>query len=106
MTRLAAAASLFGLALAVSGCVLPPANPYPPPPVPRAEMVPPPPGPPPGTAADQVMVWRHGHYEWNGATYIWVPGRYMVRPAGMTRFVDGHWAMRNGAWVWIGGHWV
>lgn len=31
--------------------------------------------PPP--APSSLAVWNPGHWEWNGAQYVWVPGRYL-----------------------------
>ncbi len=98
MTRLTLSAGLLGLVLGVSGCVVAPVNPYPAPPAPRVEAIPPPPGP--------AVVWEPGHNHWNGAAYVWIPGRYVTRIAGTTRWEHGHWANRGGAWVWVPGHWV
>ena len=76
------------------------AQPYAPPPPPRYE--PPPPPPPPGR-----MIWRPGHWNWNGVRYVWVPGHYIVRPPVANRWVPGHWARGPyGHWHWVPAHWV
>jgi hypothetical protein len=93
--RLARGALLAGLALSVTGCVVEPANPYPPVPAPRVEVVPP--------APARAVVWQPGHYQWNGAAYVWVPGRYIARTGG--RWVRGHWQRAGGGWVWVRAHW-
>ncbi len=70
---------------------------YAPIPPPRAEVVPPPPG---GHA-----VWVPGHWRWNGVRYVWLRGRYLIRPARYTAWEPEHWALRGGVWVWVPGHW-
>ena len=98
MPRLTYPTALLSLTLAVAGCVVEPINPYPAPPAPRVEVVP--------SAPSSVVVWEPGHYQWNGATYVWIPGRYVQRVASMGHWEHGHWAHRGGAWVWIPGRWV
>jgi hypothetical protein len=74
------------------------AQPYPPPPPPRAETVPPPPG--------TRYVWEPGHWHWNGATYVWVGGHYVIRQARWHEYVPGHWQQNPyGQWVWVAAHW-
>ncbi len=64
----------------------------------RYEVIPPiPPGRP--------VIWRPGHWRWNGWQYIWVPGAYISRGPRYGRWVHGHWVNRGGAWVWVGPHW-
>jgi WXXGXW repeat (2 copies) len=70
--------------------------PYAPPP-PQYEAVPP---PPPGPA----MVWTPGYWTWAGR-WVWVPGRYVVRPYSRAVWVPGQWIFRHGGWVWVPGHW-
>lgn len=86
---------LAGLALPVAGCVVEPANPYPPVPARRAEVIPP--------APRGAVVWQPGHYQWDGAAYVWVPGRYVARRAG--RWERGHWQRAGGRWVWVPAQW-
>jgi hypothetical protein len=67
------------------------------PPAPRTEMVPVSPGP--------QFVWDSGHWSWNGASYVWVDGRYVERPRTEAMWIAGHWTSRDGGWVWEDGHW-
>jgi len=97
MSRVASAFAALAVTLGVAACVVAPANPYPPPPPLQAEVVPP---------APVGRYWEPGHWQWNGAQYVWVPGRYIVRAAGVTHWEHGHWENRGGAWVWVPGHWV
>jgi hypothetical protein len=59
------------------------------------------PGPPPGAG----YVWIHGYHRWDGNAYVWVPGRYEVRPRPRAVWVDGHWRHTRHGWIWIEGHW-
>ena len=74
------------------------AQPYPPPPADQPEVVPPPPG--------GALVWRPGHWHWNGVRYVWVHGHYIARPAVYGHWVPGHWAPGGpGGWHWVDAHW-
>jgi hypothetical protein len=68
-------------------------------PAPQVEIVP---APPPGPVA---MVWRPGHWHWDGVRYVWLPGRYVRAPYPAAVWVEGHWVLRHHGWVWVGGHW-
>lgn len=70
--------------------------PYPPPPR-RAEI------PPPAPSADAL--WLVGHWNWNGANYVWTPGSYIARPTPTANWVPGYWEQETRGWVWTGGHW-
>jgi len=96
VAMLTRAAVLAGLLLSVAGCVVEPANPYPPVPAPRVEVIPPAPRP--------AAVWQPGHYQWNGRAYAWIPGRYVAR-AGGAHWVRGQWERRGREWVWVPAHW-
>src|SRR5437763_16884211 len=50
-------------------------------------------------------VWTRGYWRWNGTTYAWVPGSWIVRPRAAAVWVDGHWLRRGSRWAWIAGHW-
>jgi hypothetical protein len=60
----------------------------------RYEAVPPPP-------RGVRMVWQPGHYQWNGADYMWIPGQYVPARETYHRWVHGHW---DGP-VWVPAHW-
>ena len=70
--------------------------PYPPPPR-RAEI------PPPAPTTDTL--WRAGHWDWDGAKYVWARGAYIQRPSPTANWMPGYWEERSGGWVWTGGHW-
>ena len=50
-------------------------------------------------------VWVQGHWHWNGAAYVWIPGHWAGRPSPNAVWVAGHWRHARGGWVWIPGHW-
>jgi hypothetical protein len=68
-----------------------------PPPPPVVEVVPVQPAP--------TYVWVQGHHTWNGANYVWVSGRWVVRPYGKTRYIPGRWQQGRGGWFWVEEHW-
>jgi hypothetical protein len=51
-------------------------------------------------------VWVEGYHRWDGAAYVWVPGRWALPPAGFHTWVPGHW-VHHGAegYYWVDGHW-
>jgi hypothetical protein len=49
--------------------------------------------------------WTRGYWRWNGATYVWVPGSWIVRPRTAAVWVEGHWLRRGSRWVWVAGYW-
>lgn len=59
------------------------------------------PGPPP----QRGYVWIAGYHRWNGARYVWVPGRWMVPPRPHAHWVPAHWVHRRRGWMLIEGHW-
>ncbi|HEX7728884.1 MAG TPA: YXWGXW repeat-containing protein [Terracidiphilus sp.] len=58
-------------------------------------------GPPPGRG----YVWIGGYQRWDGARYVWVPGRYEMPPRHHARWVEHRWVHRHGTWVFVEGHW-
>ena len=59
------------------------------------------PGPPPRAG----YVWTPGYHRWDGARYVWVPGRYAYPPRPRAVWVPGHWTNRRGGYVFVEGHW-
>ena len=91
---------LAALAILSAACRAPvgPAGAQPafPPPPPEAGPMPPPPGPAAG------FVLEPGHWQWNGARYVWVGRHWIAARAGYVHFVPGHW---NRFGRWIPAHW-
>lgn len=53
-----------------------------------------------------AYVWMGGYHRWDGAHYVWVPGRWAMPPHRGGVWVAGHWRnRRRGGWVWVPGHW-
>jgi hypothetical protein len=73
------------------------AAPRPPPPR-RAEIPPPAPSP-------QVL-WKYGHWRWNGQQYVWVPGRYVQRPSPTANWIPDYWEQGPEGWMWVEGQWT
>jgi hypothetical protein len=66
------------------------------PPPPRGEVVPVAPGP--------DYNWVPGYWTWNG-TWIWLGGRWGIRPWHGAAWSSGHWARHGRGYIWIGGRW-
>ena len=58
-------------------------------------------GPRPGAG----YVWVDGYHRWDGAHYVWVPGRWDTPPHPGGVWVRHSWVHRNGGWVMVEGHW-
>src|SRR5579859_1629914 len=50
-------------------------------------------------------VYISGHWEWNGARYVWVRAHYIKRPASGMVYVEAHWQNTPKGWYWQQGHW-
>lgn len=67
-------------------------------------------GPPAPLAEVRVVapsphhVWIAGYHRWDGAAYVWVPGRWDLPPARHTAWVAGHWVHHaSNGWYWVDG---
>jgi hypothetical protein len=66
---------------------------------------------PPAAVVERVVVarpgyvWTPGYHRWNGRTYVWVPGRYVIPPRPHAVWVPGHWERERRGWFWIAGTW-
>ena len=71
-------------------------------PVPQAqpESVPLPP------VSSKPLLWQPGHYEWNGAEFVWYKGEWIERADRSTLWQDGFWQKQGSIFVWVPGHWV
>jgi hypothetical protein len=74
------------------------------PPPPQTEAIPPPPA-----SATVTTYWQPGHWNWNGASWVWVDGNYMQRvqqPTATAVWVQCQWVQQSGGgYVWVVGHW-
>jgi len=51
-------------------------------------------------------VWIAGYHRWDGAAYVWVPGRWALPPRPHAVWVAGHWAHhRANGYYWVEGRW-
>ena len=51
-------------------------------------------------------VWIAGYHRWDGAAYVWVPGRWELPPAPGRVWVAGHWGHHTtNGYYWVEGHW-
>ena len=50
-------------------------------------------------------VWIAGYQRWDGARYVWTPGRWDRPPHPGWVWVPHHWVHRHGGWVLVEGHW-
>jgi hypothetical protein len=87
--------------IALAGCTVNTAapSPYPAPPPTQVEIIPKPP------VSAVPLVWQPGHYEWNGAGYVWYPGEYVQRAGHGTLWQPGYWSRTGAVWAWQRGHW-
>lgn len=75
-------------------------SPHPPVPPVRAERVPSPP------KSSVVMIWQPGHYDWDGAGYVWIAGEWVDRAGHGTLWQDGYWQQTNQTSMWVPAHWI
>jgi hypothetical protein len=50
-------------------------------------------------------VWVGGFHRWDGARYVWMPGRWTAPPRAHARWVPGQWAHDRRGWYWRDGRW-
>jgi hypothetical protein len=67
------------------------------PPAPIVETRPVAPGP--------GFVWVDGYHRWDGAHYVWTPGRWDRPPHPGAHWVAHHYVRRGGGWVLVEGRW-
>ncbi|MFI5181397.1 MAG: YXWGXW repeat-containing protein [Thermoanaerobaculia bacterium] len=86
--------------MTLAGCVVaPPGAVY-------VRMAPPPPMVETiGVAPGAGYVWIGGHHAWRGEAYVWVPGRWELRPHEHDRWVPGRWRHNREGWFWVEGRW-
>lgn len=77
------------------------ARPMPPVPVSLSAAVVPAPAPPVPTVTYTLLP---GHWQLDGARYVWVPPETSLRRVEDRPFVQGHYVWRGGAWTWVPSH--
>jgi hypothetical protein len=50
-------------------------------------------------------VWLPGFHTWNGAAYVWTPGRWARPPRARARWVAPRWRHDRHGWYLVEGHW-
>jgi hypothetical protein len=45
-----------------------------------------------------------GHWQLQGAEYVWVPPETVPRPVAYWRFVQGRYVWRGSEWIWVPAH--
>ena len=50
-------------------------------------------------------VWINGFYDWEGDGWVWVPGRWVVRPALRVSWVRARYIRGEGGWRYEPAHW-
>jgi hypothetical protein len=91
-------AALLAAVLTLAACAGPIGAPPPVPP-PQPETVPLRP------ASGEDLIWRPGHWNWDGRGYAWVPGEY-ERFTGQRVFQQGHWRQDSTGWTWVPARWL
>ena len=90
---------LAGTLTASAACASPTARVYvhvgPPAPVVETRVVAPGPG----------YVWVGGYHRWDGARYVWVPGRWAHPPHAHAVWVHPHWVHNSHGWYAVDGRW-
>jgi len=59
---------------------------------------------PPVSATE--IVWRPGHWNWDGGGYRWVPGEWIPRTVQTNLWRPGFWQQSAGGWVWQPAGWM
>jgi hypothetical protein len=72
--------------------------PVPPPPQPETQPLPP--------VSEQQLTWQPGHWDWNGANYVWSPGRWVLLAGHGRLWQPGYWAPGVGGCTWVPAHWA
>jgi len=49
-------------------------------------------------------VWVEGHWQWNGAQYVWMQGSWLQPRAGAV-YVQPRWERRGRGYVYVQGNW-
>lgn len=98
MRRLLPILALIALAGCNTGGVAVP--PYPPVPAALPDPMPKPPVTP------IPLVWQAGHWDWNGAGYVWQPGQWVPAEGHGPNWQPGWWNVIGGQWRWEPPHWV
>lgn len=50
-------------------------------------------------------VWRPGYWFYDGASFEWIPGEYLLRPDPTASWSPERWEQRAYGWVFVPGYW-
>jgi hypothetical protein len=50
-------------------------------------------------------VWIDEDWEWRNGAYVFVGGHWVEPPRKGGIWVTGHWRRRPNGWTWVPGHW-
>lgn len=100
MTRFHSGCLAIGLAITLVSACTQPLSPPPPVPPPQAESMPLPP------ISATELVWRPGHWNWDGTGYRWIPGQYEPRTSQTVMWRSGYWQQTPNGWAWQPPGWM
>ena len=71
-----------------------------------ASPSPPPEAPPQSGPAQPIVTYalQAGHWQLQGAQYVWMPPETVPRPVAYWRFVQGRYVWGGGEWIWVPAH--
>lgn len=98
-----AAVTVAPAAVAVAPVAVVPAGPaicpaLPPPPQPDVQSLPP--------VSEVPLTWLPGHWDWNGTSYVWIPGAWVPRAGHGRLWQPGFWTIGGAGCAWVPGHWT
>ena len=50
-------------------------------------------------------VWVSGSWDWQGDTWVWIPGRWVVPEVRRARWIPARYVREYGGWRYVPGHW-
>jgi hypothetical protein len=50
-------------------------------------------------------IWTPGYWAWNGASYAWVDGAWVLAPYTGALWTPGYWGWGGGVYLWHAGYW-
>jgi hypothetical protein len=68
------------------------------------DMAPPPPRAENTGHPRDGYVWAAGHWDWNGRSYQWVPGSWIIEH-GRAHWIADEWQPMGTQWRYVPGHW-
>ncbi len=72
-------------------------SPSPPPPMPLEAK--------PEVSSPMQQVWRSGYWSYDGQTFSWVDGSFILKPNPTAAWTPDRWERRTFGWAFVPGHW-